>query len=395
MEQAADPSERAKFFFEEIDKSPQLLWTAGLIRRGKLKMPGVGVAGSVITACSDCLTIFAGAKPKDHLGHRISAIFSAAIRQKKGTESSIEQFKDAVLDLIREGEWVAINEITNMVPHVRWVNAKTLHSGRVIDEDEICYFSDQFMSVDTPISTSDLDDAKPVAMLLLSIFKRYPCLSSLLFDEVYKPVWYGVASVVDQVMYELSERTEDAKVLQDKRLGPVFCDLLRELVIRADRYGNKEDRWWEQPQNSGHLFFAGLKYPIGESSSWMQANPARFFEIIAHKLVVRGKKFVGFPSYIQELLKEDIIKYQAIPTPSALAKLKKDAAAERRRKSRMLEAANANTEEGKAKRDEKNQNRRNLYQKNKKAAKDHEDTMLGKRSPNDESIDINEAESEG
>jgi hypothetical protein len=172
MIQAADPNERFLFDIVRHQQNVNFLWAAGLIRRIKDPAYSAAIAARVVSGCSDCLTIFAGARPGDHLGHRISEKFSKAVRLNITEGLSQTKFKDALIGLIKEGGWVSPDSMINLVPQVRWVDCQTPHSGRKIADDEICYFSDCFLQDNDDPSPSEIRKAKHVANHLLGIFNR-------------------------------------------------------------------------------------------------------------------------------------------------------------------------------------------------------------------------------
>ncbi len=170
--QSKDPAARMKFVSEKSDKAPNFLWVSGLIRRIKDQTYTTTRADRVVVGCCDCLTIFAGAKPGEHLGHRISTRFSNNVKLNSSHEIETQQFRTALINLIEEGQWESPKVKNTLVPQIRWVRAETPHSGRRISNDEICYFSEKIQPCGLTISASDLKLAQPISVHLLSVFKR-------------------------------------------------------------------------------------------------------------------------------------------------------------------------------------------------------------------------------
>ncbi len=215
-----------------------------------------------------------------------------------------------------------------------------------------------------------------------------------MFDDSYKSKECKVVDLVDQLSTQLLANNSAMLELEKQRLSYNFSNILREVILRAERQGKKEDLWWETTNPNGRLFFAGLTQPIGTASIWTTPNTCRFLDSMAHELITRTRLLFDFKNTLESMLEEETIRSEAVVVSKRSIADKRIAARDRKRKSREADAANADTEEGKAKREARNQKKRNRYARMVNPAKNQEESMLGKRETHNDAIDIHETDSE-
>jgi hypothetical protein len=170
--QAKHPCERMTTMYKKVPRSPNFMMTSGNIRKRKSRKYGIKKSDSTVSACSDCLTIFCGAKPASELGHSISLDFTSNIRSNSTTDADKLVYQRALCKLAREGGWASSKTVEHKLPLFRLVNAKYNHSTRYIDATNTCPFAENASPVRHHIERSDHTLEEPVIKLLESIFKQ-------------------------------------------------------------------------------------------------------------------------------------------------------------------------------------------------------------------------------
>lgn len=208
----------------------------------------------------------------------------------------------------------------------------------------------------------------------------------MLFENKYRTTSSSVIDIIREIHDKLYKTSKEFSKLLDLGVSREFDDMLREMVIRAMRSGKEENQWWRGNVPTGTLFFAGYHLSVGVSNTWTNHRTADFINMIAHILVINARAYSNtFPAGLQRM-REDAADFEIEPRVFVSPEAKKDTAREIKQSSPQFDSVFAETDTMKYRKAAKNEKNSETSAKIAKAAKKHEEEVLGKRKPLDEDL---------